>query len=130
MFDAFPVVPTLPAADMDRAKRWFSEKLGLEPSTVMGDDACFYPAADTPMGFLLYSSAFAGSSQATSASWAVGDIDEVMAALRARGVVFEEYDLPGVTTTGGVVEIPNGAKTAWFKDSEGNILNITQMPAD
>ena len=65
------------------------------------------------------------SRKATQAFWAVDDLDAEMAELRARGLVFEEYDLPGLKTVNGV-STGGVAKTAWFKDSEGNILGISQ----
>ncbi len=73
----------------------------------------------------MYPSPGAGTSRASTAFWAVDDVEAEVAALRARGVVFEEYDMPGLKTKNGIASA-GGAKTAWFKDTEGNILAISQ----
>jgi hypothetical protein len=73
----------------------------------------------------LYPSPGAGTSNASTAFWAVADVEAEVAALRARGVVFEEYDLPGLKTEHGIAT-GGGAQTAWFKDTEGNILAVSQ----
>ena len=79
-----------------------------------GGTACF-----------LYPTPNAGTSQASQAFWEVKDVEAEVAELKARGVKFEEYDLPGVTMKDGIAT-GGGAKTAWFKDTEGNILAISQ----
>jgi catechol 2,3-dioxygenase-like lactoylglutathione lyase family enzyme len=114
----------LPASDFERAKQWYADKLGLKPfdETPAGAD---YQSADGT-GFSIYPSQFAGSNQATAMAWLVPDIGEEIAELKANGVTFEEYDLPGVKTEGGVAELGPDEKGAWFKDSEGNILAIFQ----
>ena len=76
--------------------------------------------------FVVFASAGAPSGTHTQMSWAVTDLEATMAALRARGVVFEEYDLPGLVTTNSIA-VGGGAKTAWFKDTEGNILAISEL---
>jgi catechol 2,3-dioxygenase-like lactoylglutathione lyase family enzyme len=114
---------TIPASDLERAKRFYAEKLR------------FTPASETPGGliyqckgswFLLYPSQGAGTAQHTVAGWATDDIEAEVAELKARGVVFEEYDMPNFKTVNGIATTgPNRA--AWFKDSEGNILGIVQL---
>jgi len=73
----------------------------------------------------MYPSAGAGTSKASQAFWQVDDVAAVVAELQARGVVFEEYDMPGIKTVNSVAT-GGGAKTAWFKDTEGNILAVSQ----
>jgi hypothetical protein len=73
----------------------------------------------------MYPSAGAGTSNASTAFWAVDDVVAEVAQLKARGVVFEEYDMPGIKTVNSIAT-GGGAKTAWFKDSEGNILAVSQ----
>jgi hypothetical protein len=73
----------------------------------------------------MYPSAGAGTSKASTAFWAVDDVVTEVAELKSRGVVFEEYDMPGIKTVNGIAS-GGGAKTAWFKDTEGNILAISQ----
>jgi catechol 2,3-dioxygenase-like lactoylglutathione lyase family enzyme len=114
---------TLPAADIDRARAWYQDKLGLSPSEERSDGLIYRVGEGT--GFLLYPTSFAGTAQNTAASWRVSDINAEMADMRSKGVTFEEYDFPGLKTVDGVAEF-EGGKGAWFKDSEGNILALTQ----
>jgi hypothetical protein len=73
----------------------------------------------------MYTSAGAGTSRASTAFWTVDDVESEVAQLRAKGVVFEEYDMPGIKTVNGIAT-GGGAKTAWFKDTEGNIMAVSQ----
>jgi hypothetical protein len=73
----------------------------------------------------MYRSAGAGTSKASTAFWAVIDVEAEVAELKARGVVFEEYDMPEVKTVNSIAT-GGGTKTAWFKDSEGDILAVSQ----
>jgi len=119
--------PVLPASDLDRAKRWYAEKLGLEP--VREDE---YGGAEYEVGgamFLVYRSEFAGTNKATAAGFRVDDFDASVAELRSAGVVFEDVDFGEFgSTVDGVITMPGSTdKAAWFKDSEGNILSLTNM---
>ena len=116
-------IATIPAKDVARAKKFYAEKLGLEPAREEGGDSFAYEMGKGT-GFLLYQSSFAGTNQATSMSFEVSDFDGMVEQMRSRGVVFEEYDFPGLKTENGIASMPDGTKTAWFKDSEGNILAI------
>jgi len=114
--------PTLPASDFDRAKQFYGETLGLEvdedtPAGVM------YKAG--PGWVFVYPSQYAGTNQATAATLLVDDLVSAVAELRERGVVFEEYDFPGLKTVDGIAEL-EGEKSAWFKDTEGNIIALAQ----
>ena len=122
MLSNSPIIPTLPAADLDRARAWYEEKLGLKASQERSD-GLMYDCGGTQ--FLLYPTSFAGTAQNTLAGWRVEDIQAEMADLRTRGVVFEEYDFPGLKTVDGVADF-EGGKGSWFKDSEGNTLALTQ----
>ena len=73
----------------------------------------------------MYPTSNAGTSKASQAFWEVDDVEAEVAELKARGVVFEEYDMPGLRTRNGIA-VGGGAKTAWFKDTEGNILAVSQ----
>jgi predicted enzyme related to lactoylglutathione lyase len=115
----------LPATDLERARMFYRDVLGIEI-----DDQ---PALRGFMGhsgqgtqFLVYET-MASHGDATSAAWLVDDIEATMAELRVRGVVFEEYDMPGLKTVNGLADMGPAGKSAWFKDSEGNTLNIAQM---
>lgn len=117
----FRIYPQLPASDIDRARLWYSEKLGLEP--IEDGEELFYDTGSAQFG--VYPSANAGTNQATYARLVVTDFDSARAELLSRGVVFENYDLgENFRTVDGVLVSPDGEKTSWFKDSEGNILAI------
>lgn len=125
MFDSIALEASLPASDLDRAIKWYDDTLGLKPTEVGELSGAWYETGGAR--FLVYPSAFAGTNQATAASFAVQDFDAAMARLRGAGVVFEEFDFEGMKTVDGVLTTPDGNRAAWFKDSEGNILAITTM---
>lgn len=118
-----PIYPTLPAADLERAKRFYAEKLGLTPESEDPGGVFYRCGADTR--FLLFPSQGVASGQHTQMSWTVDDIEAEVADLKARGVVFEEYDTPGLKTVNSVASL-GPVKAAWFKDSEGNFLALAQ----
>ena len=122
MLAKFPMHPIIAAVDIERARRWYAEKLGLTP-TQDNEGELVYDLNGS--SFLLYETPSAGTAQNTVAGWDVDDLDAVMAALRARGVVFEEYDFPGLKTVNGVFGFGD-SRGAWFKDSEGNIFALNQ----
>lgn len=127
MFDSVPFQVTLPAADPARARAWYREVLGLDPLEVDDFDGAWYETGG--VRFLLYPSEFAGTNQATAASFSPEDFDAAMDALRARGVVFDEFDYEDFKTVDGVLTLPDGRRGAWFRDSEGNILNMISSQA-
>lgn len=113
----------LPAFDLHRARVYYRDKLRLEPSTVRGATLVFaLPGGD----FEIYETPHAGTAQNTQMGWITDDLDAEMAAMRARGVVFEEYDHPELTTVDGVLEA-DGMRLAWFRDSEGNYICLSQV---
>jgi catechol 2,3-dioxygenase-like lactoylglutathione lyase family enzyme len=117
-------LPTIPASDLARAQAWYADKLGF----VAGQDeaeALLYRHGEERL-FLIFSSPDAGTATHQLAAWDVEDLVAEVAELRARGVEFEDYDLPGLRTSDGIAITPVG-KAAWFKDSEGNLLTITQL---
>lgn len=118
------VTATIPCIDLERARQFYEGRLGLAPSQEALDGVSYSCKDGTR--FLLYPSSFAGTAQSTAMTWVVDDLVAEMSELRARGVVFEEYDLPELKTVNGVVEFPGG-RVAWFKDTEGNTLGLTQM---
>ena len=125
MLSNFPMSPVLPASDIARARQFYEEVLGFQPSEVLEEmGQVTYQSGGG--GFFVYATGSAGTNQATSAGWRVDDLDAEMSDLRSRGVVFEEFDLPGLKTVNGVVEVPGG-RAAWFKDTEGNILALDQL---
>lgn len=116
-------VAVLAASDMPRATRFYEETLGFVPASRMGDELVNYRSGNT--AFTVYRSDFAGSNKATALCWSVGldEIEGLMQALRAKGVTFEHYDLPD-TRREGDLHVGDGMKVAWFKDPDGNLLNL------
>ena len=122
------VAGRLPAQDLERARAFYSEKLGLEPVEERPGGLRYVFAAGE---FALFQSAGAASGDHTQMGWEVDDLNATVSELRARGVVFEEYDLPGFKTVDGIADIEGnypskgtGERGAWFRDSEGNMLGI------
>lgn len=123
----FPMSARLAAVDIGRARSWYADKLGLEPEKEeMGGMALWYRCANT--WFLLYQTDAAGTARNTVGGWEVHGLEEVMAELRSRGVEFQEYDFGEMKTVDGVLSMPTGEKSAWFIDSEGNTLELTEAP--
>ena len=119
-----PLYSYFPASDLERARRFYEDTLGLVPTSVNNGGVTYQFAGGTAA--FLYPTSNAGTSKASQAFWAVEDIDREMAELKRRGVVFERYDgMPGERSPEGAV-IAGGAKAAWFKDSEGNTLALVQ----
>ena len=124
MLRDFPLSARIAASDIARAREWYETRLGLTPETEeMGGMALWYRAAAS--WFLLYQTESAGTAKNTVGGWEVDDLDATMSDLRSRGVAFEEYDFGnGMATVDGVMTV-EGHRAAWFKDSEGNIFELT-----
>ncbi|MFI8520633.1 VOC family protein [Streptomyces sp. NPDC085481] len=117
-----PIAAIIPVSDLARAKRFYTETLGLPLTKETAEDTRL-ETGGTTIG--LYETPYGGQAQHTLGSWKVADLDSEMSELRSKGVTFEEYDLPGLKTLDGVAETDT-MRAAWFKDSEGNILCITE----
>jgi catechol 2,3-dioxygenase-like lactoylglutathione lyase family enzyme len=125
------VATRLPAQDLERARTFYAEKLGLQPAEERPGGLRYRFAQGE---FALFESAGAASGSHTQMGFEVADIEATVAELRARGVAFEEYDLPGLRTVNGIAEVSGnypskgsrGERAAWFRDSEGNLLGIGQ----
>jgi predicted enzyme related to lactoylglutathione lyase len=126
VLNEFRVLATLPALDMERAKRFYTETLGFAIEAESPQGAAFISADGTRLG--IFPSPNPNRGGHTQAGWDVQGIETVVADLKARGVVFEEYDLPEFKTVGGIADSPVG-QAAWFKDSEGNLLGLIQRPS-
>jgi predicted enzyme related to lactoylglutathione lyase len=122
------LVANIPAQDIERAMRWYQEKLGLRPTMDLGVAGQLYQSGG--VYWLIYQTTAAGTGKHTVASWVVPSIDDAMSDMPAKGVVFEDYDMgeQGPTTENGVARGPDGGASAWFTDSEGNILALTELP--
>jgi catechol 2,3-dioxygenase-like lactoylglutathione lyase family enzyme len=131
MLEDGDVATRLPARDLARARAYYAEKLGLEPVEERPGGLRYLCRSGE---FVLFASAGAASGTHTQMAFTVDDIEAVVAELRGRGVVFEEYDLPGLRTVDGIAEVAGnypskggkGERGAWFHDSEGNLLAIGQ----
>lgn len=119
------IIPTIPASDLDRAKHFYEDKLGLLPKADVPEvpDGVVYAVGE---GGLLVYRTDAPHGENTAAGFLVDDIVREMTELRERGIIFEDFDMPGLKTVNGVADF-NGQKGAWFKDSEGNYLALNQM---
>ena len=119
-----PISPTLPATDLERARKFYTEKIGLTASLSQEPGGVLF---DCGSGTKLYIYQRGPVKvEHTLASFQVEDLEKEMGELRGRGVVFEEYDFPGLKTENGIATMGDNFKAAWFKDSEGNILGIGQ----
>lgn len=130
MLSDHPLYTSIPVSDLQRARSWYLDRLGFKPSEdpplPHGDEGVFFDAG-AGTRFYLYPTREGAGAGHTIAEFPVGEhFDEIIDELRDRGVVFEEYDLPGLTTHDGIAEFdgPQGHRAAWFKDCEGNILAI------
>jgi len=123
-----PFAATLPAQDGERAKRWYEEKLGLTPTMDLGPAGLLYDTGGTQ--WILYQTPSAGTGKHTLGGWIVPDLEAAMTELRGRGVTFEDYAMgdQGPTTENGIARDERGGAVAWFVDSEGNTLALTQLP--
>lgn len=130
--DATKAAARLPAQDLDRARAFYAEKLGLEASDERPGGLLYRCGGGE---FALFASAGAASGQHTQIAFEVDDIEAVVAELSARGVVFEEVDMPGLKTVGGICEVEGnypskgatGERAAWFRDSEGNLIGVGEL---
>ena len=116
-------VANLAVRDLAAARRFYEDTLGLAQVDAEGDEVIVYRSGRTHIN--VYRSAYAGTNQATAVTWGVGaEIERLVAALRAKGVRFEHYaDMPG-TRIEGDIHVMGDMKVAWFKDPDGNILNL------
>ncbi len=122
MLSTHNVFAMIPVKNLERARTFYEEVLGLEPISPK-DDGHVSIYASGPSKVAVYLSEYAGTSRATAASWEVEDVEGEVEALRTRGVTFERYEMPN-TEHRGDVHVAGGMKNAWFKDPEGNILGI------
>jgi len=122
-----PVAPILVATDIEQAKKFYSERVGLLAldMPVPGDGAVFESGRGTIL--YLYQRERGTKADHTVAGWLVEDLEKTMAELRERGITFKQYDMPGLKTDERGIAEGDGGRSAWFKDTEGNILTITEI---
>ena len=125
------VATRLPATDLDRARRWYAEKLGLDPFEERPGGLRYKCGATF---FVVFQSTGKASGESTQMGWQVDDIEAVVADHKSRGVEFEEVDSPGMKTVNGIADIDGnypskgrGERDAWFRDCEGNLIGVGQV---
>lgn len=122
MLQSAPMYSYIPAKDVARARKFYEEKLGIKPKQETAGGVVYEFGNGTAC--FLYPTPNAGTSQASQAFWQVEDIEREVADLKARAVKFEKYDMPEMDENG--ILTAGGAKAAWFKDTEGNIMALIQ----
>jgi catechol 2,3-dioxygenase-like lactoylglutathione lyase family enzyme len=122
MLGDYDAVANIAVKNLDIARRFYEGTLGLARVDSEGQDLIVFRSGTTTIN--VYRSQYAGTNKATAVTWMIGDrVEEVVQALKAKGVTFEHYDMPGLTRKGDI-HIGGDMKVAWFKDPDGNILNI------
>ena len=122
MFDNIDAIATVAVRDLDAARRFYEQTLGLRPVDSEGTEVIVYRAGKSSLN--VYRSQFAATNKATAVTWNVGNaIDDLVAKLKTKGVRFEHYDMPGISRQGDL-HVCGAMKVAWFKDPDGNILNL------
>jgi len=120
--------PAIPAQDIKRARDFYEQKLGLKPGEQQPDGGVMYQTGET--GFLVFPSMGKASGDHTQMALEVEDVAGAVTELKSKGVKLEEYDYPEFKSREGLVDMPDGTKGAWFKDSEGNLIALAQrVPA-
>jgi predicted enzyme related to lactoylglutathione lyase len=122
MLATAPIRAYIPASNISRARKFYEGTLGFIPKQEYAGGVVYECGGSE---VFMYPTPNAGTSKASQAFWQVADVETEVAELKARGVSFEEYDMPGITMKNSIAT-GGGAKTAWFKDSEGNILAVSQ----
>lgn len=123
MLQKSPMFAYIPAKDVPRARHFYEQVLGFVPGKELGGGVTYECAGRTAC--FLYPTPNAGTSSASQAFWQVADVEQEVKELKEKGVVFEEYELPHTKMVSSIATA-GGAKAAWFKDTEGNILAIVQ----
>ena len=116
--------PMIAVKDLDRARKFYEDKLGLTAKEEMEGEILTVQSGRTPI--TVYKSEFAGTNKATALTFEVDDIEQEVSELKGKGIFFEKYDLPGLEPRGDFFVGEGGFKTAWFKDPDGNILSLIE----
>ena len=119
------VIATVAVKDLATARKFYEGTLGLEVKSAEGSEAITFGSGRSSL--IVYRSQYAGTNKATALNWNVGDnLEKTVAALADKGVKFEHYDFPGAVRNGDV-HVMGPAKSAWFKDPDGNIIALISM---
>ena len=128
MLNDSKVMANIPAGDIARARDFYADKLGLTPAQELPGEVLVYRTAGGTE-FQIYRTDYAGQAGHTIAQWHVTDIESQVRDMKAKGVTFEVYDMPGVQWDGEIASMEGMGRAAWFKDSEGNTMCIDQGPS-
>jgi len=115
--------PMIAVKDLDRARKFYEDKLGLETKDEWGGEGLTMKSGDTLIN--VYKSEFAGTNKATALTFEVDDAEKEVRDLKEKGIFFEHYEMPGLTQQGDL-HVAESFKTAWFKDPDGNILSLVE----
>jgi catechol 2,3-dioxygenase-like lactoylglutathione lyase family enzyme len=125
MFENTDAVANLAVKNLDQAKRFYEGTLGLKPVHDEAGELIVYKTGNTTVN--VYRSQYAGTNKATAVTWMVGDqLESIVRDLKGKGVRFEHYDMPGMKLDGDI-HVGGHMKVAWFKDPDGNILNVVSQ---
>ena len=119
-------LPMIAVKDIDRARKFYEDTLGLQTKEAMGGEVLEVKSGDTVIN--VYRSEYAGTNKATALTFDVDDIEAEVRELKDKGVFFEQYDMPGLEKRGDLY-VAEGMKTTWFKDPDGNILSLFEGEA-
>ena len=119
-------IPTIAVKNLDTARRFYHDTLGLKEGRSEDSEVLVFTSGDSLIN--VYRSEFAGTNKATAVTWAVKDVEAEVRDLKAKGVTFEHYNMPGLKLHGDI-HVAGSMKVAWFKDPDGNILNIYNQEA-
>jgi catechol 2,3-dioxygenase-like lactoylglutathione lyase family enzyme len=114
-------VANVAVKDLNVAKRFYQDTLGLTPVHVQDQEVMVFKSGNSVLN--VYRSEFAGTNKATAVTWSVDDVGAEVRDLKAKGVAFEHYDMPGMKLDGDI-HVSGEMQVAWFKDPDGNILNL------
>jgi catechol 2,3-dioxygenase-like lactoylglutathione lyase family enzyme len=121
MLSTTNAIPTIAVKNLDTARKFYHDTLGLQEARSEDSEVIVFTSGDSLIN--VYRSQFAGTNKATAVTWAVKDVEAEVRDLKAKGVQFEHYDMPGLKREGDI-HVAGSMKVAWFKDPDGNILNI------
>jgi len=122
MLNHVDAVANIAVKNLEAARKFYQDTLGLQQVGAEGEELIIFKSGSSRIN--VYWSQYAGTNQATAVTWTVGDdVEDVVRALKSKGVTFEHYDMPGMTREGDV-HVAGDMRVAWFKDPDGNILNI------
>ncbi len=120
-----PFAADIPVRNLEEARQFYEDVLGLTPTRLSEMDITFRSGDAL---FAIYPTELAGKAEHTLGTFLVEDVDAAVSELRSRGITFEEYDFPGLKTVNGIAQV-GPDRVAWFKDPDGNLLSVGQMGA-